>query len=306
MFGFIFMQVYRILRNVLGLGLTCTLLALSAHAQVTLANFVADANGYQNLKIGSTNLIDGYDNGTANSDPSKQSQLNGTNVTFDMVGNTTYSVVQVASGTMSGTGASAVAVRVRFAYDNKGFKSGGAVALFQNGTSVFGVGLSVTSNNSFSLLSLTSNPGTTFNAQYQFTAGPTPIATNSTRYSYTQINAGTGGNVSSSSDAFLTFVVLQSELQAISPGFSFGSTTGVSVFTNGGGNGLGSGGINMDFISSDNTATGSLAFGSTSGSTSTIPIPEFSTAMILGLALFPPIFLSRRRRRSATAVVPTS
>lgn len=296
------MQVSRILRRVVGLGLVSTLLALGAHAQVTLANFVADANGYQNLKIGSTNLIDGYDNGTANSDPSKQSQLNGTNVTFDMVGNSTYSVVQVASGTISG--ASAVAVRVRFAYDNKGFKAGGAVALFQNNSTVFGVGLSVTSNNSFTLLSLTSNPGTTLDAQYQFTVGPTAISTDSARYSYTQINAVTGGNVSSTSDAFLTFVVLQSELQAISSGFSFGSTTGVSVFTNGGGNGLGSGGINMDFISSDNTLTGSLAFGSTSGST--VPIPEFSTAMILGVVLFPPIFLSRRRRRSATAVVPKS
>ena len=298
------MQVSRILRRVVGLGLVSTLLALGARAQVTLANFVADANGYQNLKIGSANISDGYDNGTVNADPSKQSQLNGTNVTFDMVGNSTYSVIQVASGTMSGSGASAVAVRVRFAYDNKGFKAGGAIALFQNNSTVFGVGLSVTSNNSFTLLSLTSNPGTTLDAQYQFTVGPTAISTDSARYSYTQINAGTGGNVSATSDAFLTFVVLQSELQAISSGFSFGSTTGVSVFTNGGGNGLGSGGINMDFISSDNTLTGSLAFGSTSGST--VPIPEFSTAMILGVVLFPPIFLSRRRRRSATAVVPKS
>lgn len=286
------------LRRFASLSLMGILFISGSHAQVTVAGFTGT---FQNLKIGSNNIIDGYDNGSVNSDLSKQSNLQGTNQKLDLVGNATSSVIQVATGTVmvSSVATSAVGFRVRLAdYNATNFKNISSIILIQNGDSVFGVGLGLDASKNLTLAGITSNPGTTLNAQYQYTVGTT-ISTDSARYSYTQADGAAVGGVGT--DAYLTFVVLSSELSSISPGFTFGSTTGVSVFTNGGGSSLTSGNINMDFISSDGTATGSLAFGSTSGSTT--PVPEFSTAMILGMSLLPPIGVQLLRRRRRADVV---
>lgn len=287
-----------VLRSAVVLGFAGVFLVPGAYAQVTVAGFT-NASGFQDLKIGTNNVVDGYDNGNANSDPTKQNQLNGTNSRFDLVGNASFGVVQIATGTVqvSSVATAAMAFRIRLAdfNANNGIKSGSVITLIQNDTSVFGVGLGVTANGGVTLAGITSNTGTTLTASYQYTLGTT-ISTDAARYSYTQANSAIGGT----SDAFVTFVVLASELSTISSGFTFGTNTGVSVFTNSGGSGLGSGNINADFITSDNTFGGSLAFGSTSGSTA--PIPEFSTAMILGVMLMPAFCLRRpRRNRTNTA-----
>jgi len=289
-----------VLRRVVGLSLASALFVVGAHAQVTVAGFT-NSSGFQNLKIGTSNVTDLYDNGSVNTDVSKQSNLQGTNQKLDLVGNSSYSVIQVATGTVlvSSVATAAMEFRIRLAdYNVTNFKNISSIILIQNGSTVFGVGLGLDASKNLTLAGVTSNAGTTFNAQYQYTVGTT-ISTDSARYSYTQADGAAVGGVGT--DANLTFVVLASELSAISSGFTFGSTTGVSVFTNGGGSSLTSGNINMDFISSDGTATGSLAFGSTSGSLT--PVPEFSTAMILGMALLPPIGvqLLRRRRRTNAA-----
>lgn len=287
-----------VLLRVIGIGLTGILSVVGAHAQVTVAGFTGT---FQDLKIGTSNVIDLYDDGSVNTDLSKQSNLQGTNQKLDLVGNSSFSVVQVATGTVlvSSVATAAMEFRIRLAdYNVTNFKGVGSIILIQNGSTVFGVGMGLASNGNFTLAGVTSNTGTTLDAQYQYTAGTT-ISTDAARYSYDAAGGAAVGGIGT--DAYLTFVVLTSELSSISPGFTFGSTTGVSVFTNGGGGALSSGNINMDFISSDGTLTGSLAFGSTSGTTT--PVPEFSTAMILGMALLPPIGvqLLRRRRRANAA-----
>jgi hypothetical protein len=286
-------------RSRFALCLFCFALALPRlSAQTTVGTFTSSGS-FQTIKIGSNNFSDAYDSGNANADPSKQNQLNGASQNLDLVGNATFPLLQIATGTVTG-GADAIAIRTRMAaYSaSQGVKQTSLIILFQNNSSVFGVGFSVDSSNNFVLAGVTSNANTTFNSQYQFTVGTT-LASGATdaanRYTYVQSDSNFGGN--NKPDAFLTFWVLASELTAISPGFSFGSTTGVSAFTNQGGNNLTSGGINADYVTADNTAGGQLAFGSTSGSTT--PIPEFPTALIVGAAALPLLGFQLWRRRKS-------
>ena len=285
----------------------CLLIATTARAQ-TVTGFTADSNGYQGLYNPSGVAIsDVFDNGTANIDPTKQTSLSGSNATWDLVGTSSSPVVRVASGTYSSSAALAISVRLANLSTQAGnpkLSTGGVVVLIQDTSlnATFGVALSAASS-SKSIYFVTVDYPYSLTKALTYTIDST-LATD-TRYSYQ--DAGAPAYTNSTNDAWLTFVVLQSDITGKTvtnaagsstslSTFTFSDQTYYSVFTSGQGSGLSSGSINADYLSltGNGSATDPLSFGRTA-------IPEPSTYAFAGACLLPLIGLTYWRRRRAAA-----
>lgn len=289
----------------------CLLIATTARAQ-TVTGFTADSNGYLPLYVPTdgTPISDLFDQGTSNLDPSKQQSLAGGNAPWDMVGTSSVPVLRVASGTFSGSSAISLSVRLANLTTQSGspkLSTGGVVLLIQDTTlnATFGIGFSAASG-SKTLHFVTVDYPYSLTKALTFTLG-TAFATD-TRYSYE--DAGSKAFAASSvNDAWLTFVVLTSDITSKTvtnaagsstslSTFAFTDTTRYSLFTSTQGSGLGSGGINADYLSLTGNGSNSdpLSFGSI-----TYAIPEPSTYAFAGACLLPLIGLTYWRRRRAAA-----
>ncbi len=289
----------------------CLLAGASAHAQ-TVSGFTANSSGYQSLYIptNGTPLTDLFDQGTSNLDPTKQQSLAGGNAPWDMVGTSSAPVLRVASGTYSGSEAIAMSVRLGTLTTQSGspkLSTGGVVLLIQDTTlnATFGIGFSAASS-SKTLNFVTVDYPYSLTKALTFTLG-TVFATD-TRYSYE--NTGSKAYAAATvNDAWLTFVVLKSDItgQTVTnaagsstslSSFSFTDSTRYSLFTSTQGSGLGSGGINADYLSLTGNGSNSdpLSFGSV-----TYAIPEPSTYAFAGACLLPLVGLTYWRRRRAAA-----
>lgn len=285
----------------------CLLIATTARAQ-TVTGFTADSAGYQGLYVSSgTAMIDLFDNGTANIDPTKQTSLSGSNATWDLVGTSSAPVLRVASGTYSGSAALAISVRLANLSTQAGnpkLSTGGVVVLIQDASlnATFGVALSAASS-SKNIYFVTVDYPYSLTKALTYTISDT-LATD-TRYSYE--NAGTPVYTNTTNDAWLTFVVLQSDITSKTvtnaagsstslSTFAFSDQTSYSVFTSGQGSGLSSGSINADYVSltGNGSATDQLSFGRSA-------IPEPSTYAFAAACLLPLIGVTYWRRRRAAA-----
>jgi hypothetical protein len=293
------------------LFIVCVFAVVTARAQ-TVSGFTANSSGYQSLYVPTSGvaITDLFDQGTSNLDPSKQQSLAGGNAPWDMVGTSSAPVLRVASGTYSGNSAIAMSVRLANLTTQSGspkLSTGGVVLLIQDATlnATFGIGFSATSS-AKTLHFVTVDYPYSLTKALTFTLG-TAFATD-TRYSYE--DSGSKAFVASSvNDAWLTFVVLTSDItsQTVTnaagsstslSSFAFTDSTRYSLFTSTQGSGLGSGGINADYLSLTGNGSNSdpLSFGSV-----TYAIPEPSTYAFAGACLLPLVGLTYWRRRRAAA-----
>lgn len=283
------------------------LIAPALRAQ-TVTGFTANSSGYQPLYIPTSGvpLTDLFDQGTSNLDPTKQQSLAGGNAPWDMVGTSSVPVLRVASGTYSGSDAIALSVRLANLTTQSGLpklSTGGVVLLIQDTSlnATFGIGFSAASS-AKTLHFVTVDYPYSLTKALTFTLG-TAFATD-TRYSYEDTGSKAFA-AATLNDAWLTFVVLKSDItsQTVTNAagastslstFAFTDTTRYSLFTSTQGSGLGSGGINADYLSLTGNGSNSdpLSFGSVS-----YAIPEPSTYVFAGVCLLPLIGLTFWRRR---------
>lgn len=281
-------------------SLAIVLVAAPTMAQAqTVAGFT-NVSGWSGMKVNSTTyLADAYD-GASGLDPTKQNSLNGSNSVWDMVGNQSTYLFQVATGTTSS--GSAVAFSIRLGdYTSQGLKQGSVGLIMEDTNGYFGYGLQFAANGGVSIYRL--KPVTPINltpSGFTYTWGNNAAANNTNTIAsgastilYNYQSATSGTSLSTSGDAWLTFVVSLTEIQNFrsDSNWSYNANVGALAFTSS--NAL-NGNINSDY---PGTSTSSLTFSAESGS----PVPEFPTALLLGGLLAPLGALQWWRRRRAIA-----
>lgn len=268
------------------------------HAQ-TVTDFV-NTSGWSAMRVGAATFADLYDNGAAGLDTTKITGLSGSNKIWDMVGDSTRPVFQIASGTTPSGPAYAWSVRLAD-FDVNGLKTGTVGMLLADSThGYYGYAMSFAANGNVSLYRI--KPAAPFNfnpGAFTFTYGNNATATGSAAVTaggilrnYEQITSGTP--LSATSDAWLTFVIPLSEIAAFTGdnNWTYVNTIGATAFTS---SGTINGKITADYAG---TTTSLLTFSSQSG-TVVVPEPEtyagFATA---SLALF---WVGRRRLQAPKA-----
>lgn len=308
-----------IIRNMKRTPAAACLLALLAFAsagQAQITTLTQNSTAYNPLLSFNTGgyLADPYDFGNQGLDASKQSGLNGSSTMWDLVGNSAKPLVQVGTGTFTGTlntsastsqsykDESAVYFRVRLA--DYQVQTGSVVILFNNGAQSFGFGaqLGNTGSNATKngIYYIKPNAGTSLTAGFQYST--TQIYYDAGAYDYSTVTAIDGANgpyageISTVNtrldDAYLTFVVLNSNLVTPNGGtFAVTGATQMTVFTNN--NSQMNGNINADYLSfsvAANNNTNPLEFGA-------MVIPEPSTWISSGVMLLGGGLMWWRRRR---------
>lgn len=260
--------------------------AISVRAQ-TVSGYT-QSTAWAGMKVSPTTYLSDLYDGASSADPSKQNSLNGSNKIWDLVGDQTNYLFKVSQGSTSGGTAYAFSVRLGD-YQSGGLKQGAVGLLIQDSAGFFGYGLQFAANGALSVFRIT--PTTTNLTAASFTYNFTTISSGASTILYNYETA-TGTPLSSTTDAWLTFVIAQSELTSFrGTTWTYNANIGASAFTS---SSALNGQINADFPGSGGTIT----FASESG----VPVPEFPTAVLLG-GLFLPLaaFEFWRRRRAAAA-----
>jgi hypothetical protein len=267
-------------------------------AQPTVSGFTPTGS-WSGLKVGTAFLSDAYDAGNASLDPTKQSSLAGSNKIWDMVGNSTTPLFQIAEGTTSSGTAYGWSIRLAD-FDSNGLKTGSVGLLLSDTSGYYGYAMSFAANGAVSLYRIRPvEPVNLTPSGFTFTYGNNTAASNTTAvssggilYSYAVTNAGT--TLSASSDAWLTFVVPLTEIRAFTGNnlWTYNSSIGATAFTT---SQPVNGSINADYAGTSTTA---LTFSSESGTVASVP--EIPTALFTGVLLAPlAAFKLWRRRRAA-------
>lgn len=258
-------------------------LALSGRAQVT--SLTDSSSLFETVRFNGTTLGDTFDAGNAGLDPSKQSGLNGSASNWDLVGDSTRSLLQVSFG------ATDTYFRLRLADYKASGNSGSAIILLNDGTSTFGLGVLLGTKNDGTYY-LTPATGTTLTAGFQYTT-PT-LMQGATSFNYSTVASIDSGSTSiSANDAFITFRVLNSDLTAKAAPFAISEMTSFTAFTNN--NSVWNTNINADYISFGATTaspTNPLTFG-------TVPEPATWVSTGAMIAFGGLVWWRRRKARPA-------
>lgn len=281
-----------------------TLLFIPQRSAAQTVSGFTNSSGWSGLKVGSVFLTDAYDAGSSNLDVTKQSSISGSNSVWDLVGNTTIPLFQVAEGTITSSGAAANAWSVRLGdYRAQGLGNGNVGLLLADTTGYYGYALSFASNGSVSLYRIKPNdPITLTPSGFTYTYGNNAAANNSSAltasgvlHNYEQITTGT--QLSATTDAWLTFVIPLSEIRTFTgnSSWTYNSSVGATAFT---GTQQVNTNINADYAGTSTTA---LSFGAQSGTVVAAAVPEIPTAVFsAGLILPLAAFRAWRRRRVAS------
>lgn len=277
------------LPNRIGARASATILMLGALISVraqTVAGFT-QSTSWVGMKNSSTTYLSDFYDGASGADPSKQNQLNGSNKIWDLVGDQTNHLFQVSQGTTSAGTAYAFAVRLGD-YQATGLKQGSVGLLVQDSNGFFGYGLQFAANGAVTVFRIT--PTTTDLTAASFTYSYTTIASGASTVLYSYQTAS-GTALSSTTDAWLTFVIAQSEISNFrGTTWTYNSNVGASAFTS---SSALNGQINADFPGSG----GTISFATESGA----PVPEFPTALLTAGLLLPGLAVVLWRRRQAAS-----
>lgn len=277
-------------------GTALSALAFSSQLSAQTVSGFTNTSGWSGLKVGSSFLADAYDSGSAGTDPTKQSSLAGSNKIWDMVGDTTIPLFQIAEGTASSVTAYAWSVRLAD-YTANGLKTGSVGLLLADASGYYGYAMSFAASGAVSLYRIKpSEPINLTPSGFTFTFGNNSAANNSTAVSTGGIlyNYEAAGSGLSTNDAWLTFVVPLSEVRNFTgnSAWTYNTSIGATAFTT---SQPVNGSINADYAG---TSTAALTFSSQSGTVTVIP--EIPTALFTGTLLIPLAALHAwRRRRSA-------
>lgn len=256
---------------------------VSVRAQ-TVAGYTQNTS-WAGMKVNSSTFLSDLYDGATGLDPSKQNQLNGSNRIWDLVGDQTSPLFRVSQGTTSSGAAYAFSVRLAD-WQSGGLKQGAVGLLIQDTGGFFGYGLQFAANGGLSVFRITPTTTNLTAASFTFNFSTISAGASTVLYSY---EVATGTPLSAGSDAWLTFVISQSELNSFrGTTWAYNANIGASAFTS---SSALNGQINADFPGSGGTIT----FASESGTV----VPEFPTAILLGAMTLPLAGLVFWRRRRA-------
>lgn len=293
------MHIRAMIHLFLRAGCLGLLLASFVSAQAQTVSGFTNTSGWSGMKINSTTYISDLLDNPNGTDLSSQSGMNGANAPWDMVGDQSLYVFQVATGTTSSGDAVAFSVRLGN-FQTNGLKQGSAALMLKDTTGIWGYGLQFSSNGALSVFRASTSPNVAMTPSgFTFTWGNDLAASNGNSlasgastvlYNY---QAVTGGQIGGS-DAWLTWVISLAEIRTFrsNPSWTYNPDVGALAFTSS--NAL-NGNVNADY---QGATGGTLVFSSQSGTV----VPEFPTALILGAMTLPfGIFEFLRRRRAAKA-----